>query len=293
MFSMLRVRSLDDKQKRLDFIEFTLNQEFCWVIYNLSEKYTSIYIDNFTAIKGRYAKALYVLLRDWRTKGLWHVEYERFRFLMSVPKSYYWSDVERRILTPAIDELNSIVIDPDSSTPARPLFTKLYYRVNTKPSKGRSGFKVESLDFFFTPEKKDGTLIDKAPVAQKSQAQKKIPTAQTQAQKVQDAGLEPAPAAPSAAPTPAAPQAENYRSAPAQDTAQNEPQRFNNHDSHGWNEDEINSLANDAPAPPSAAQNAAPSAGNSAPLAALFEGLGIKNINDLAAASQSLKSAKK
>ena len=276
IFSHIRARKAI-KTNRLTYVEFTLNQDCCWLIYNLSEKYTSIYIDNFTAIKGRYAKALYVLLRDWRTKGFWHVDYERFRFLMSVPKSYKWFDVTRRILNPAIGELNSIVIDANSSTPKRTLFTDLYYRPNTKTARGRGGKKVISIDFFFTPEKEDGTLIDKAPVTQKSQAQKKIPTAQAQ----KDAWPEPAPAAPSAALWPDAPQAENYRPAPAQDTAQNEPQRFNNHDSHGWNEDEINSLANDAPAP------------SSAPLTALLKDLGIRNFDQLAAAIQSLKSAKK
>ena len=62
----------------------------------------------FATLISVYSKTVYRFLKQYRKTGFWKVSLEDFKSLLSVPKSYSPSDIDKRVLKPVMKELPSI-----------------------------------------------------------------------------------------------------------------------------------------------------------------------------------------
>ncbi|WP_125583032.1 replication initiation protein [Lacticaseibacillus suibinensis] len=120
-----------------------LNHLDRWVRYSLAE---------FRDLNSSYAKTMFRLLKQWRTKGRLELSKGDFTELLDVPSSYQQSDIDKRILKPIKEELS-------------PLFPGL--KVTKRRGKGR-GKPIIGYTFTWKPEAKDandfsrGAQVDRA-----------------------------------------------------------------------------------------------------------------------------------
>lgn len=113
-----------------------LNNLDTWVRYSLHE---------FNSIKSTYAKTLFRLLKQFRTTGYVKLSKTKFNELLDVPKSYRTSEVNKRILNPAEQQL-------------APYFKNL---VVEKERAKTWGNPIKNYIFKFTPEKSEKFVDDK------------------------------------------------------------------------------------------------------------------------------------
>ena len=62
----------------------------------------------FATLISVYSKTVYRFLKQYRKTGFWKDSLEDFKSLLSVPKSYSPSDIDKRVLKPVMKELPSI-----------------------------------------------------------------------------------------------------------------------------------------------------------------------------------------
>lgn len=142
-----KMQSADGKQKTT-FVPFptfrtdedsqiltvSVNEEFLYVL-NDPEWFTRFELEEFTDLKGVYTKNLYRLLKQFRSTGFYKVNIDKFREILDVPKSYTMTNIDKRVLEPAIKEVSAIFPD-----------------LKLKKIKGGRGNKVKALEFSFSKE---------------------------------------------------------------------------------------------------------------------------------------------
>ena len=65
----------------------------------------------FATLISVYSKTVYRFLKQYRKTGFWKVSLEDFKSLLSVPKSYSPSDIDKRVLKPVMKELPRFLKD--------------------------------------------------------------------------------------------------------------------------------------------------------------------------------------
>lgn len=113
--------------------------------------FTKFEVEEFFAINGRYAKDLYRLLKQYKSTGWAQWGMDEFRELMCIPESYRQRDIDRRVLAPAVKELQT---EKELFLSTRIPFRNLQY-TKIKSSKGRGG-RVVGIKFTF-----DATVSEK------------------------------------------------------------------------------------------------------------------------------------
>lgn len=129
-----------------DSVSIRINQPYAFLINDAFSDFTKYRLDDFVSLKSAFAKVLFMQLKRFRNTGFFHFEMERFREIMKVPKSYRMKDIDRRILFPAIKELNDKFAD---------LRMEKIYGVKN----GRRA--VVAFNFYFTPETEQEALAEK------------------------------------------------------------------------------------------------------------------------------------
>ena len=145
------------ERMRLEFrtnkLEITAQKDFYELITNLQLGFTQFELKEFIGIKGKYAKNLYRLLKQFRNTGkvlIYQNDWQGFCEAMQIPVSYKMCDIDRQILNPAIIELSA---EPTLFDNKMTIFKNLTYKkVKDKGGRGRGG-KVIGIEFYFTPEK--------------------------------------------------------------------------------------------------------------------------------------------
>ncbi|WP_181566393.1 replication initiation protein [Helicobacter monodelphidis] len=138
----------DNPNKSLGQIEVKINEEFAYLINELTANFTRFELAEFIALSGKYTKTLYRLLKQFRSTGLLHIEWKEFLRVMDIPESYKICDIERQILKPAIKELTAPrTLFDIKRTP----FESLSYTKIKGKGRGRGG-NVIGIEFYFTPE---------------------------------------------------------------------------------------------------------------------------------------------
>lgn len=98
-FQMMSIRR--DKQA----MRFQVNPAFEYIINDVFANFTKFEVEEFLNIRGKYAKDLYRLLKQYRSAGWAQWSMAEFKELMSVPSTYRQRDIDKRILEPALKEL--------------------------------------------------------------------------------------------------------------------------------------------------------------------------------------------
>ncbi|MCQ2878840.1 replication initiation protein [Helicobacter pylori] len=122
--------------KEFLYMDIQLNTGYQYLLNNLGMgQYTSFKLIEFQQVRGKYAKTLYRLLKQYKSTGILSVEWTQFRELLDIPKDYEMRNIDQKVLTPALKELHKIYP-----------FEHLSYK---KERKSHDKRKVTHIDFYF------------------------------------------------------------------------------------------------------------------------------------------------
>ncbi|KAA6496510.1 replication initiation protein [Helicobacter pylori] len=158
LFSRCKIE-LNKPSKDLKYLEIQLNDNYQYLLNNLGMgQYTSFNLLEFQRVRGKYAKTLYRLLKQYKSTGILSVEWSQFKELLDIPKDYKMENIDQKVLTPALKELHKIYP-----------FEHLSYK---KERKSHDKRKVTHIDFYF--EQLPQGEIKKQKQADKQRAQRDI-----------------------------------------------------------------------------------------------------------------------
>lgn len=124
-----------EKEKRTVAIQI---HEKCRYLLNDIEKFTKFDLMEFVSLKSSYAKNMFKMLKQFDNEDSYNwyqLKLDDFVELMGIPKNYKMGNIDQRVLSPILEQLN-------------PYFPKL------KLEKIKKGVKVESLKFTWKAKKK-------------------------------------------------------------------------------------------------------------------------------------------
>ncbi|MFP6097158.1 replication initiation protein [Helicobacter pylori] len=122
----------------IEYLEVQLNDSYQYLLNNLGMggQYTSFKLLEFQRVRGKYAKTLYRLLKQYKSTGILSVEWSQFRELLDIPKDYDITNIDKFVLKIALKELRKIYP-----------FEHLSYKKERRNSHDRR--KVTHIDFYF------------------------------------------------------------------------------------------------------------------------------------------------
>lgn len=86
-------------------LEIQVSEHFDYIVNNLQASFTKFELEEFTQIRSSYAKSLYRNFKQWRTVGRLTFKVSEFRDYLDIPKSYKAGQIDRDVITPAIQQL--------------------------------------------------------------------------------------------------------------------------------------------------------------------------------------------
>lgn len=116
----------------------SVDEDFKFLLNDLTSKFTRFELHEFTDLKSSYAKEFYRRAKQYRSTGTWVVSIEEFRNLLDIPKSYSLSDIDKRVLNPIRLELE-------------PLINLQFKKTYAKP-RGRGRSRLVGYEFSFNTE---------------------------------------------------------------------------------------------------------------------------------------------
>ncbi len=127
----------DKETREFLYMDIQLNTGYNYLLNNLGMggQYTSFKLLEFQRVRGKYAKTLYRLLKQYKSTGILSVEWSQFRELLDIPKDYKMENIDQKVLTPSLKELNKIYP-----------FEHLSYK---KERRSHDKRKVTHIDFYF------------------------------------------------------------------------------------------------------------------------------------------------
>lgn len=136
LFKQFEIR-IHKPTQTIEYLDVQLNDSYQYLLNNLGMggQYTSFKLLEFQRVRGKYAKTLYRLLKQYKSTGILSVEWSQFRELLDIPKDYEMRNIDQKVLTPSIKELNKIYP-----------FEHLSYK---KERKSHDKRKVTHIDFYF------------------------------------------------------------------------------------------------------------------------------------------------
>ncbi len=136
LFKQFEIR-IHKPTQTIEYLDVQLNDSYQYLLNNLGMggQYTSFKLLEFQRVRGKYAKTLYRLLKQYKSTGILSVEWSQFRELLDIPKDYEMRNIDQKVLTPSIKELRKIYP-----------FEHLSYK---KERKSHDKRKVTHIDFYF------------------------------------------------------------------------------------------------------------------------------------------------
>ncbi len=136
LFKQFKIR-IHKPTQNIEYLEVQLNDSYHYLLNNLGMgQYTSFKLIEFQRVRGKYAKTLYRLLKQYKSTGILSVEWDQFRELLDIPKDYDMRSVDNFVLKIALKELRKIYP-----------FEHLSYKKERRNSHDRR--KVTHIDFYF------------------------------------------------------------------------------------------------------------------------------------------------
>ncbi|GAA9661588.1 hypothetical protein VEHV062_10970 [Helicobacter pylori] len=136
LFKQFEIR-IHKPTQTIEYLDVQLNDSYQYLLNNLGMggQYTSFKLLEFQRVRGKYAKTLYRLLKQYKSTRILSVEWSQFRELLDIPKDYKMENIDQKVLTPALKELHKIYP-----------FEHLSYK---KERKSHDKRKVTHIDFYF------------------------------------------------------------------------------------------------------------------------------------------------
>ncbi len=89
----------------LRIVSIKVNEEFRYILNELTGNYTKFELMDFVALKSGYSKNVFKLLKQWEQVGKYEVTIEEFRRILDIPVKYRMSEIDKKVLTPVMEEL--------------------------------------------------------------------------------------------------------------------------------------------------------------------------------------------
>ena len=142
--------------KKEKVIVIKINEEFKFLLNNLIKSFTRFELNEFISLKSNYSKEIYRRLKQFKNTGIWKVKIDTFRELLNIPPKYRMSEIDKKVLKIATEELSEFFED-------------------FKILKVKKGKKIDLLEFRFTSEnlKKKESIILEEPQKTEVKPQKK------------------------------------------------------------------------------------------------------------------------
>ncbi|RVZ85734.1 RepB family plasmid replication initiator protein [Helicobacter pylori] len=136
LFKQFEIR-IHKPTQTIEYLDVQLNDSYQYLLNNLGMggQYTSFKLLEFQRVRGKYAKTLYRLLKQYKSTGILSVEWSQFRELLDIPKDYKMENIDQKVLTPSLKELRKIYP-----------FEHLSYK---KERRSHDKRKVTHIDFYF------------------------------------------------------------------------------------------------------------------------------------------------
>ncbi len=136
LFKQFEIR-IHKPTQTIEYLDVQLNDSYQYLLNNLGMggQYTSFKLLEFQRVRGKYAKTLYRLLKQYKSTGILSVEWSQFRELLDIPKDYDMTNIDKFVLKIALKELHKIYP-----------FEHLSYK---KERKSHDKRKVTHIDFYF------------------------------------------------------------------------------------------------------------------------------------------------
>lgn len=135
-FVLFKKFEIDTGKKTL---EISINEEFRYILNELTSHFTRFELDEFVSLQSKYAKNAYRLLKQFRSSGNVYFTIKDFRSKLDIPKSYNIAKINIKVLTPIQEELT-------------PLFNNL--KIEKIKDTSKRGHPVTHINFSFTPQKR-------------------------------------------------------------------------------------------------------------------------------------------
>ncbi|WP_154501078.1 replication initiation protein [Helicobacter pylori] len=137
LFKQFEIR-IHKPTQTIEYLDVQLNDSYQYLLNNLGMggQYTSFKLLEFQRVRGKYAKTLYRLLKQYKSTGILSVEWTQFRELLDIPKDYKMENIDQKVLNPSLKELRKIYP-----------FEHLSYKKERRNSHDRR--KVTHIDFYF------------------------------------------------------------------------------------------------------------------------------------------------
>ncbi len=159
LFKQFEIR-IHKPTQTIEYLDVQLNDSYQYLLNNLGMggQYTSFNLLEFQRVRGKYAKTLYRLLKQYKSTGILSVEWSQFRELLDIPRDYDMRSIDNFVLKIALKELHKIYP-----------FEHLSYK---KERKSHDKRKVTHIDFYFEQLPKGETKKQKQ--ADKQRAKRDI-----------------------------------------------------------------------------------------------------------------------
>ena len=103
MFTRYKVSKLEKT------VLIKVNEEFKYLLNELTSNYTKFELEHFTSIKSNYGKLMFKLLKQFDSTGKREFRIEDFRELLDIPASYKMAQINARVFTESnIEELEKV-----------------------------------------------------------------------------------------------------------------------------------------------------------------------------------------
>ncbi len=137
LFKQFEIR-IHKPTQTIEYLDVQLNDSYQYLLNNLGMggQYTSFKLLEFQRVRGKYAKTLYRLLKQYKSTGILSVEWSQFRELLDIPKDYKMENIDQKVLNPSLKELHKIYP-----------FEHLSYKKERRNSHDKR--KVTHIDFYF------------------------------------------------------------------------------------------------------------------------------------------------
>ncbi len=137
LFKQFEIR-IHKPTQTIEYLDVQLNDNYQYLLNNLGMggQYTSFNLIEFQQVRGKYAKTLYRLLKQYKSTGILSVEWSQFRELLDIPKDYDMRSIDNFVLKIALKELRKIYP-----------FEHLSYKKERRNSHDKR--KVTHIDFYF------------------------------------------------------------------------------------------------------------------------------------------------
>ena len=143
------------ENREFEYLKIKISDDFSYLIHNITKFMTQFELEEFLFLNGKYAKALYIHLKQFRTTGVWRVTWDNFKMLLDIPKSYPVCMIDSRILEPCVKQLQEPL---NLFERARTPFKNLKYKKIKGRGRGRGG-NITHIEFTFDKQTAQGEPI--------------------------------------------------------------------------------------------------------------------------------------